>query len=366
MRSAHRGARAGLIAVWLLAAAASPAADRPAGLPASKLEQVEQAVAAEMARLKIPGMSVAIATDFQVAWTGGFGVADLENSVPAQGATVYRLGSICKPITAVAVLQLAERGKLDLDAPIQKYVPAFPRKPWPITARELLGHLSGIRHYRSAGEINSTRHYADLLEPLKLFEDEPLLFEPGTHYLYTTYGYNLLGAAVEGASGKKFLDYLRENVFSPAGMEQIRQDNVYAIVPHRARGYQRGPGGEIQNCAPADTSSKVPGGGMISTAGDLVRFVTALERGVLLTKPAVEQMFTSQRTRDGRPTGYGLGWKVVELGGRKWVGHSGSQQGASAVLLSLPTGGVTVALMANLEGVNLGALASRLAELVLP
>lgn len=350
-------------AVWLFSAPAGAA--QPRALAPEKRQDVRAAISAEMARLKIPGLSAAIATDLRKVWAEGFGMADVENAVPATAATVYRLGSISKPITAVAAMQLAERGKLSLDAPIQTYVPTFPQKPWPITARELLGHLSGIRHYKGLGEILSTQHYTDLLAPLKVFEDDPLLFEPGTRYSYSTYGYSLLGAAVENASGMKFLDCLRENVFVPAHMEQIRQDDVYEIVAHRARGYRRTVAGDLRNCALADSSNKIPGGGLVSTTEDLVRFGAALERGELLEPRGVEEMFTSQKTRDGKLTQYGLGWKLFESGGKKWAGHGGAQPGFSTMLLVLPGESVAVVLMANLEGLDLVPLAFRLAGIAL-
>ncbi|MGB9606210.1 MAG: serine hydrolase domain-containing protein, partial [Bryobacteraceae bacterium] len=271
-------------------------------------------------------------------------------------------GSISKPITAVAVMRLAELGKLDLDAPVQRYVPCFPQKPWPITARLLLGHLSGIRHYRGPEELLSTRHYTDLIGPLQIFAADPLEFEPGTRFHYTTYGYNLLGAMVEAACGMPFMDCLRKLVLEPAGAERIQPDDVHRIIPNRARGYRRTPAGAIENCALADTSNKIPGGGMVATAEDLVRFSLALLEGRLLKKQTIEQMFTSQRTRDGRPTGYGLGWYIAERGGRKWVEHSGSQPGAATHLLMLPDRGLVVAVLTNLERYPARALALRLAE----
>src|SRR5439155_19056924 len=167
----------------------APAQER-FGIPPATVDAVERAISSEMSRQTIPGLSAAIAASGKIAWGGGFGMSDLENFVPAKASTVYRLGSISKPITAVAAMQLVERGKLDLDAAIQIYVPSFPKKPWPITVRQLLGHLSGIRHYRG-NEIESTRHYASLVEGLAIFKDDPLLFEPGTKYSYTTYGYSL-------------------------------------------------------------------------------------------------------------------------------------------------------------------------------
>ena len=360
--------RCGTLVVWfalaVLPASAAPVAPE-AALPPATIREISRIVTARMLRAKIPGLTVAVGTRTRLAWAQGFGTADVENSVAAARDTAYRIGSISKPITAVAVMQLADRGKLDLDAPVQQYLPGFPAKPWPITARLLLAHLSGIRHYRSEEEVESTRHYTNLLDPLRVFANEPLLFEPGTNYSYSTYGYDLLGAVVESAAGMHFLDYLRANVFAPAGMEHTGEDNVYVIVPHRARGYRRNLEGGIENCALVDTSNKIPGGGLLSTAGDLIRFAAALERGDLVKPATRDRMFAPQRTRDGRPVPYGLGWAVVELDGKPWILHPGIQQGASACLLVSPATGLSVAVLANLEGVDMEPLAVRLAEIVL-
>ena len=186
-------------------------------IPRSRLEAIEGAISSEMARQGIPGLSIAIGQGGSVRFTSGYGLADLENSVPARAATVYRLASISKPMTAVAALQLAERGALDLDAPVQKYVPAFPEKAWPVTARQLLGHLGGVRHYRD-DEPTNTRPYESLDDSLAFFKDDALVAEPGARFVYSTYGYNLVGAAVEGAAGKPFVEVLKEGVFAPAGL----------------------------------------------------------------------------------------------------------------------------------------------------
>lgn len=343
-----------------------PIAAQHNALAPAKITEIGKAVTAEMSKTGIPGLSVAVGRNQELRWTSGYGVADLENMVAAKATTVYRLASISKPITAVAAMQLVERGKLDLDAPVQKYVPSFPEKPWPVTSRALLGHLAGIRHYTKPGEIDSTRHYLNLLEPLKIFADDPLLFEPGTRYSYSTYGYVLLGAVVEAASGERFTEYLKEHIFLPARMEHIRADDVYAVIPNRTRGYRKSLLGEIQNCALADTSNKIPGGGLVSTAEDLVKFALAVDRGGLVKKETMAQMFTAQKTREGKPTGYGLGWGVMAGEGKRRVGHGGGQQGTSTFLMLLPDDGVAVAIMANLENAGgLAALADRIAKIVM-
>src|SRR6267143_2101660 len=160
-----------------------PSSAQNKSLPTEKRAQIEKAVSAFMTANSVPGVSVAIVQDGQPRWSAGFGMSDLEDFTPATSSTLYRLGSISKPITAVAILQLYERGNLDLDAPVQKYCPAFPRKDSPITSRQLLAHLGGIRHYNDDGKgdvpPDSARHVATMEDSLQLFASDPLLSKPG-------------------------------------------------------------------------------------------------------------------------------------------------------------------------------------------
>jgi serine beta-lactamase-like protein LACTB len=339
---------------------------RGAALPVDKEREIRTAIVTSMARQTIPGLSAAIAMGGDVSWTEGFGLADVENQVPATADTAYRLASISKPITAVAVIQLVERGEIDLDAPVQRYVPGFPAKAWPITTRQLLGHLGGIRHYGSTAEVGSTRHYPDLRTSLDIFKDDPLLFEPGIKFHYTTYGYNLLGCVVEGAAGETYLKYVNRRIFRPAKMERIRDDDLFALIPHRAQGYTLAPDGTLRNSALADTSNKIPGGGFIATAADLARFAVAVQDGTLVRPETRDAMFTPLRLKDGTPSDYGLGWRIREVSGRKSVEHGGAQQRVSTFLLLLPSDGLAVSLMCNRERVaDLPRLARRIASIAL-
>ena len=284
--------------------------------------------------------------------------------MPGKAVTAYRLGSVSKPITAVAVLKLVEEGKLDLDAPIQRYVPSFPEKAFPVTARQLLGHMGGIRHYRD-DEPPNTKAYSGVENGLSFFREDALVAEPGTRYVYSTYGYNLLGTAVEGASGRPYLDYVREVVFARAGMTTIRVDEVRPLIPNRAQGYVRTKAGELQNSGLADVSYKVPGGGFIATAPDVARFGSALAGGILLNRESLAAMLTPQREKGGRSTSYGLGLDLSATGKRREAWHTGGQERVSTVVFLLPDEGVGVAVLTNLEGVghDLVALARRLAEI---
>jgi serine beta-lactamase-like protein LACTB, mitochondrial len=334
-------------------------------LSAASIEKIQAAISDAMSRGHIPGLSAAIVADRQLRWSNGWGVADLENAVPAKATTVYRLGSISKPITATAVMQLVEQGRLDLDAPVQRYCRAFPAKPWPVTSRELLGHLGGIRHYNQREEqAEYTTHFDSVADGLAVFKDDPLLSRPGTEFRYSSFGYNLLGCVVEGASGQPFAAYLRAHIFDPAGMDHIQPDDVFRIIPNRARGYALRPDGSVRNSDLMDSSYKIPSGGLSSTVVDLARFAIAVQSDVLLKPATVSEMFTSQQTLDGKPTGYGFGWEVKDVDGVREVSHSGGQSGTSTDLLMRPDRGLAVVVMCNLEGAHTSTLARTIAQIM--
>ena len=336
----------------------------PAGIPTTARAQAETAVATAISAEHISGLSLAVVEDGKLSWSAGWGYADLEGYVPFAAGTVWRLGSISKSLTAVAAMQLVERGKLDLDAPIQNYCPAFPKKPQPITSRQLLGHLSGIRHYKKGENFNSTRHYDSINASLDAFKDDPLLHPPGT-YTYSTYGYVVLGCVIEGASGRKFTDYLRENVTGPAGMDRTRADDLRPVVARRARGYQVLESGELGNSDLADTSNKIPGGGLVSTAEDLARFAIALQSHVILPPETFAQMQVPMKMSDGKDSPY-FGWTIGDKAGDRMLTHTGSQQGTSTALLMVPSRGFAVALISNTESVGMGKLAREIADTLLP
>jgi CubicO group peptidase (beta-lactamase class C family) len=250
-------------------------------------------------------------------------------------------------------------------------VPGFPEKPWPITARHLLAHQSGIRNW-TREEFHNTRRFTSITESLEPFKDDGLLFEPATRTQYTSLGFTLLGAAIEGAGGAPFMDQLRVSVFQPAGMESARDDNVFAIVPHRARGYFRHGDGALANAPLTDTSNRIPGGGLVANAEDVARFASALQRGLLLKPETLQMALAPQKLRGGQATGYGLGWVVgrrdTRRGARREAYHVGGQPQVSTVLYMQPDAGVAVAILANLEGIEnaLLDLARQAAGIVAP
>ncbi len=298
-------------------------------------------------RTGVPGMAVAVGVNGTVVWSEGFGFADLELAVPATRLTRFRVGSVSKPITAAALGLLVERGQLDLDAPVQRYVPTFPEKRWPVTSRALAGHLSGVRHYLG-DETYGSRRYDTVLEGLTIFQSDTLLFEPGMRFSYSSYAWNLLSAVVEGASGERFLPFMDANVFQPLGLTHVVADHTDSLVPNRTRFYMRTRAGGVLNAPYVDNSYKWAGGGFLSTAEDLVRFGMAHLRPGFLQPATLELLWTSQRTNDGEETNYGIGWGVgTDHHGRRVVHHGGSSVGGRAFLLLFPDEGVVVAVLAN-------------------
>jgi len=362
-----------LVATTLPLAAPRPlAAQTAATAPAptihrDAIERGRAIIAKLMAEESIPGLSVAVAVDGRIVWSEGFGFANLEHRVPVTPLTRFRIGSISKSVTAAAIGRLVEEGRLDLDAPVQRYVPDFPRKRWPITTRLVAGHLAGIRHY-AGDEMLSAKRYATVSEGLRIFKDDPLLHEPGTRYLYSSYGWNLISAVIEGATGEAFLEHMKRSVFEPLGLRSIVAEHTDSLIEYRASFYDRTSDGRILNAAYVDNSYKWAGGGFISNAEDVARFGAAHLGGGFLRPETVRLLFESQRTTSGEATNYGIGWfSGADEAGRRWVGHTGGSVGGRAVLLLYPDEGVVVAALANLGEAPMSfELARRLAEGFLP
>ena len=297
-------------------------------------------------------------------WARGFGLTDLENGVRAKPDSAYRLASITKTITAVAVLQLEEQGRIDLDAEVQKYVPFFPPKKWPVTVRLLLGHLGGISHYKDYSIEGRIREPKTTREALAIFQDFDLIAKPGTTYNYSSYGFNLLGAVIEGASGLSYGDYIRKHIFEPLGMNDTHMDDPSDIIPNRVRGY-RIINGKLKNSEYINISSRFAGGGTRSTVLDLLAFAQGICRERLLMPATWDRMFRSMTTSKGFFTGYGMGWRVSPLNGHFQVQHGGSQPETRTHLLIFPRENFAVAIASNLEGIDLSPYYLRLASLVL-
>lgn len=344
---------------------APPLAAGSVGVSPTKID----ALAQELLRKQgIPGMTLAVVDHGQMVYSHAYGLADVENNVPATPAAEIRTASIAKPMTAVAVMQLVQQGKLDLDAPVQQYCPAFPLKtspdgkPWVVTTRELLSHRAGVRWYRDDTEAKNAKHYDTLAEAVKHFGDDPLQFAPGEKMLYSTYGYVVVGCAIEGASHMKFSDYMQQAVFSLSKMNATQADDPQKLVPHRARGYVKTKGEQLENAPFFDPSDRLPGGGWLSTSEDLARFADAVMSDKLVTSATLEEMWKPLSNRDDG-SGYGLGWGIGKLDGHRVVGHNGGQAGSSTSLKLVPDRRLAVAVMTNVEGADLDAFAESILTL---
>jgi CubicO group peptidase (beta-lactamase class C family) len=363
---------AGIITV-LVASVARPAAAQATGSCTTTSFVAEtryQAAIAAAQRLvcdslapKIPGLQVAVAVDGKLVWSAAFGYADVAHHSRVTRTTMFRIGSVSKPFTAIAVAQLVLGGKLDLDAPVQRYVPTFPQKPWPVTTRELAGHLAGIRHYQG-NEFLSNTPYPSVTAGLAIFANDSLLFEPGTRFAYSSYGFNLVSAVVEGASGENFLAYMGAHVIRPLGLTHTAPDRVDSLIPDRTTFYDPDTvHGGFQVAPPVDNSYKWGGGGFLSSAEDLVRFGSALLQPGFLPQPSLDLLFTSQKTRDGQPTGYGVGWFVAtDSLGHHRVFHGGGSVGGTTAFGMDRDAHVAFALTSNLTDAPLGP-ASRIVPL---
>jgi CubicO group peptidase (beta-lactamase class C family) len=330
---------------------------------ANKIKIFEEFVQKQMAIDNIPGLSIGFIKD-DFMWAKGFGYADLENKIPATEKSAYRLASNTKSMTAVAILQLVEKGKIDLDAEVQTYVPYFPKKQWPVTVRQLLGHLGGISHYKNYDLEGHIKEPKDTRESLDIFDDFDLVAEPGTKYNYSSYGYNLLGAVIEGAAKQSYGDFLRENLWNPLGMTDTHMDDPYQIIPNRVKGYQLIEG-EVKNSEFVDISSRFAAGGTRSTVVDLLKYARGLNEGKVLSKESLDLMFTSMATKDGRFVDYGMGWAVNPVNGRFHVHHTGGQPESRTLLVQFPQENFYIALAYNLEGANLHIYSHRLLQLIL-
>ena len=333
---------------------------------AAPIDSARVVVQTFMATHDVVGLSVAVGAHGELIWTEGFGYADQENRAPVTPSTKFRVGSIAKSLTSVAIGQLYETGELELDAPVQRYVTSFPEKRAPFTTRQLAGHLAGIRHYRD-DEFLSTERYPSLEDGLTIFAEDTLLFEPGTAYRYSTYGWNLLAVVIEGASGQDYRSYMRQHVLDPIGLQSTVADDPRAVIPWRSRFYARSDDGAIVNAPYVDNLYKLAGGGYLSTAKDLVRFGCAMTHAALLERETVQLLWTSQQLADGEVTGYGIGWRVgLDHADRRVVSHSGGSVGGRSMLLIYPDEAIVVVVTANTTPLDYRGLPQQLADLFLP
>jgi CubicO group peptidase (beta-lactamase class C family) len=336
---------------------------------ATIIASISDELDAYRASLVAPSISVAVGVSGNLVWADASGYADIESQTLATPDTLYAIGSVSKPITAVLTAGLWQDGAIDIDTDVRDYVADFPAKEHSITLRQLLSHQAGIRHYGfdwrppvfSESSIN--REFATTEESLSLFANDALLFEPDTDFAYSTFGYTLIAAAIEQVTGQSYIDALRKDVLDPLGMRQTSIDKDGYIPGTRATDYVGTLSKKAVVKAPATNSSyKWAGGGLVSTPTDLVRFGNALLRDGLLNEPTRTAMFTARMLPSGErnPQHYGLGWRIGGLvvsdndTGKDriitLINHGGTRAGSAAILLIVPDHEIVVAMTANTIG----------------
>lgn len=345
----------------------------PAARYADAVEHVQLLARNLIVAENLPGLSIAVAVDGELAWAEALGWADLRERVPITPRTRFRIGGVSKPITAAAVGLLHQRGLIDLDAPVQEYLPGFPEKRWPVTTRQLMGNVAGLGHYGhgEAAQINpddelplAHRSCTAVTDALDLFAADPLLFEPGTSYRYSSYGWVLVSAVIEAAADQPFLDFMDRAVFAPLHMRDTMLDAPGGpagrhghTVPNRAGLYfpafAMNTRLGLQDAPNIDHTCLWGADGFISTPTDLVRFGSAMTRDDLLEAHTIELLWTEGQLSSGEPTGYGLGWFVrrMPLNGIqvRVMEHDGSAVGGSTSFLTFPDHGLVIAVTSNVS-----------------
>ena len=324
---------------------------------AAAVEQGRQIARAGLVAQNLPGLSVSVGVGGDIVWAEGFGWADMEKRVPVAPGMRFRIGHTSKSLTSAAVGLLLEKGRMRLDDEIQTYVPEFPRKQWPVTLRQLMGNVAGVRHYETDQDSAPTTHCDRAVEGLKSFADRPLRFEPDTQYGYSTFGWVLVSAAVEAAAKEPLSTFMTSQIFKPLGMTATTFESSTGPMADRVIFYQRkftGDGGEgVVPATAVDYSCFAGAGAILSTPTDLVRFGMAINGGKLLQRDTVAKLQAPQVLTSGQETEYGLGWMVEEvtLAGEptRMVHHaSRSLKGGTTSFMTFPARGMVVAVTANI------------------
>jgi len=288
--------------------------------------------------------SVLVARDGQILLDRGYGFANREWLIPNEGDTKFRLGSITKQFTAVAIMILNERGLVDLDAPVKTWLPDAPAAWDKVTVRRLLAHTAGVPNFTSFDDFQAKKTLPVTVDGLiKRFRDRPLDFQPGEGRKYSNSGYVLLTAVIEKASGKSYADFLAETVFKPLGMSDSGYDTHAAILLRRASGYAPAPGGVV-NADYWDMSIPQGAGGLYSTTHDLLKWEQGLFGGKLLRPASLKLLTTPVRDQ------YAFGLFAAQSGGNTTIAHSGGLDGFNTYMAYDPARRLTVIVLGNLNG----------------
>ena len=352
-------------------AAPSVAAAAPASAWAEAVRQSRQLARSGLTEQNLPGLSVAVGAGGEVLWAEGFGWSNIETGAPIKPEMRFRIGTASVALTSAAVGLLMEQGKLKLDDEIQAYVPEFPKKEWPVTLRQLMGHVAGVRNDGGDEGPLFSAHCERPLEALEFFAERPLLFEPGTRFSYSSYGWIVVSAAVEAAAHERLARFMRTQIFEPLGMTGTEPESATEELPERAGFYfprfSADPRYGPDPIREVDLSCYSGASVFLSTPSDLVRFGMAIKQGKLLRPETVLLLQTSLRLPSGEETEYGLGWdrEPATLAGQQThvIGHDGNIFGGQvASLMTFPDSDVVVAVASNTSYADTYGIALKIAE----
>lgn len=350
--------RAMLAAAGAAFAAPAFAQARPGGAKAAEAELVRLNTA-----LGIPAVSAAVARSGRIVWAKASGFADVEQQTPARVDDRYRMGSTSKVVTAGILMRLVEQGVVSLDAPIGRYRPTLPEHHRATTLRQLAAHVGGVRHY-GIRDMNwpsiDIRNYRTTDDMLAIFAADPLLKPPGESFNYSTFGFTLISAVLESASGKAFPDLIESEVRGPLALRieaeipmnlQANRVSPYVKPGSRYKAMEPRLAGKVLNAPPVNPTYKWAGGGMIGRASDLALFGDAHLRPGYLKVESLREMMTPLSPRDGKaPVPTGVAWRIDKdpKGRTRWH-HAGAIDGGRSQLVVYPDAGMAVALMSNLS-----------------
>jgi CubicO group peptidase (beta-lactamase class C family) len=353
------------LALLLQGGAEARAAAPPAAVSSGdELARRVDALAAErLAQPGAVGLSIAVARGGEVLLARGYGLAELEFRAPADEHTCFRIASLTKQFTAALVMRRVERGELSLADELGARVPSFPLQGRKVTLEQLLAHTSGIPNITRAGPEwrRSTPLELSGDELLAFVAGKPFDFEPGQAFAYSNTGYYLLGMVLERSSGKSYAELVEEELARPLGLARTRYDSNAEVIEDRAQGYALAapPGGSERRLVHDQPMGASQGGGaagLLSTAGDLVRWFHALASGAVVTPASFERMRTPNALPDGSSTGYGFGLAVERLDGEELVLHAGNMPGFTSVLAWHPASDLCVAVLSNSEDLKAPAV----------
>lgn len=329
----------------------------------AQAKKVDDFVAAEMQKQRIPGVSLAVVRNGQIIFAKGYGFANVEHQVPVKPETIFQSGSVGKQFTATAVMMLVEDGKLSLDDKISKYLPLAPESWKDITVRHLLTHTAGTADYPD--DFDFRRDYTED-ELVKRAAIIPLEFRPGEKHRYSNLGYAMLGVLIGKVAGKFYGDFLQERIFKPLGMETARIISEADIVPNRAAGY-RLVKDELKNQEwVSPTMNTTADGSLYLTVLDMAKWDAALYTEKLLKRSSLDQMWTPARLNDGQTHPYGFGWALAEVRGHHLIAHGGAWQGFKSFIARFVDEKLTVIVFANLAQANIDAIGRGVAALYNP